>query len=78
MDAEGEFFPECEVVSEGDPSKGEAWVCICESFDRHGGETVYLYGMGGDCLASLAKDDYAVELEEVGPLRTVIKCSGAL
>ena len=37
----------------------------------------YIYGMGGNCLASLAKDNYTVELEEVGPLRMVIKCSGA-
>ena len=49
---------------------------ICESFDSTAGKR-YLYGMGGNCLASLAKDDYTVELEEVGPLRTVIKCTGA-
>ena len=49
---------------------------ICESFDSTKGKR-YLYGMGGNCLASLAKDDYTVELEEIGPLRTVIKCTGA-
>ena len=37
---------------------------ICESFND-AQEKRYIYGMGGDCLASLAKDDYAVELEEV-------------
>ena len=56
--------------------KGEAWVRICESFNDAEGKR-YIYGMGGDCLASLAKEDYSVELEEVGPLRVVIKCSGA-
>ena len=76
VDAEGRFLPECEVVSADVTSKGEAWVRICESFDSTQGKR-YLYGMGGNCLASLAKDNYTVELEEVGPLRTVIKCSGA-
>ena len=85
VDAEGSFLPECEVVSP--PShlpasggeggvKGEAWIRICESFNDAQGKR-YIYGMGGDCLASLAKDDYTVELEEVGSLRAVIKCSGA-
>ena len=76
VDAAGGFLPEYEVVSEGVPSGGEAWVRICESFDSTEGKR-YIYGMGGDCLASLAKDDYTVELEEVGPLRAVIKCSGS-
>ena len=76
MDAEGGFLPECEVVSEDIASGGEAWVRICESFNDAQGKR-YLYGMGGDCLASLAKDDYTVKLEEIGPLRAVIKCSGA-
>ena len=76
VDVEGEFLPECEVVSEDGTSKGEAWVRICESFSDAQGKR-YIYGMGGDCLASLAKDGYTVELEEVGPLRVVIKCTGA-
>ena len=76
VDAEGGFLPECEVVTEGVASGGEAWVRICESFNDAQGKR-YIYGMGGDCLASLAKDEYTVELEEVGPLRTVIKCTGA-
>ena len=76
VDAEGGFLPECEVVSEDVPSGGEAWVRICESFNDAQGKR-YIYGMGGDCLASLAKDEYTVELEEVGPLRVVIKCTGA-
>ena len=76
VNAEGEFFPEYEVISEDGTSKGEAWVRICESFSDVQGKR-YIYGMGGDCLASLAKDDYTVELEEVGPLRVAIKCTGA-
>ena len=76
VDAEGGFLPECEVVTEGVASGGEAWVRICESFNDAQGKR-YIYGMGGDCLASLAKDEYTVELEEVGPLRAVIKCTGA-
>ena len=80
VDAAGGFLPECEVVREerrsAFPTSGEAWVRICESFDSTEGKR-YIYGMGGDCLASLAKDDFSVELEEVGPLRAVIKCSGA-
>ena len=76
VDAVGAFSPECEVVSEDVTSGGEAWVRICESFNDAEGKR-YIYGMGGDCLASLAKDDYTVELEEVGSLRVVIKCSGA-
>ena len=76
LDAEGAFIPECKVHTQDGDSAGEAWVRICESFDGTEGKR-YLYGMGGNCLASLAKDDYTVELEEVGPLRVVIKCSGA-
>ena len=80
VDAAGAFIPECEVVRRerrsAFPTSGEAWVRICESFNDAQGKR-YIYGMGGDCLASLAKDDYTVELEEVGPLRTVIKCTGA-
>ena len=67
MDAEGTFLPEYEVLSEDVPSGGEAWVRICESFNDAQGKR-YIYGMGGDCLASLAKDEYTVEMEEVGPL----------
>ena len=80
VDAAGGFLPECEVLRRerrsAFPTSGEAWVRICESFNDAEGKR-YIYGMGGDCLASLAKDDYTVELEEVGPLRAVIKCSGA-
>ena len=76
LDAEEAFIPECKVHTQDGDSAGEAWVRICESFDSTEGKR-YLYGMGGNCLASLVKDDYAVELEEVGPLRTVIRCSGA-
>ena len=76
LDAEGAFIPEYKVHTQDVDSGGEAWVRICESFDSTQGKR-YLYGMGGNCLASLAKDNYTVELEEVGPLRMVIKCSGA-
>ena len=76
VDAAGAFIPEDQVISEDSTSGGEAWVRICESFNDAGGKR-YIYGMGGDCLASLARDDYTVELEEMGPLRVVIKCSGA-
>ena len=76
MDREGAFVPEYTVVSQDVPSEGEAWVRIYESFSDAQGKR-HIYGMGGDCLASLAKDEYTVEMEEVGPLRTVIKCTGA-
>ncbi len=76
LDAGNAFVSEHKVHTQDADAGGEAWVRICESFDSTEGKR-YLYGMGGNCLASLAKDDYTVELEEVGPLRTVIKCSGA-
>ena len=60
------------VASEG----GEAWVRICES--SADGETQrYIYGMGGNCLASLGREEYQVRVEEAGPLRAVIRCEGA-
>ena len=76
LDAGNAFVPEHKAHTRDADSGGEAWVRICESFDSTEGKR-YLYGMGGNCLASLAKDGFTVELEEVGPLRTVIKCSGA-
>ena len=76
LDAEGTFILEYKVYTQDVDSGGEAWVRICESFDSTEGKR-YLYGMGGNCLASLAKDGFTVELEEVGPLRVVIKCNGA-
>ena len=74
LNADGKFIISREVNAAG--AGGEAWVRICESFmDGEGGRR--LYGMGGNCLASLVEGDYSVEVEEAGPLRVVIKCSGA-
>ncbi|MCZ6675873.1 MAG: glycoside hydrolase family 127 protein [Candidatus Poribacteria bacterium] len=75
---DGAFVPEHEVVRRDGTSRastGEAWVRICESFRDADGKR-YLYGMGGNCLASLDNENYTVEMEEAGPLRAVIKCSG--
>ena len=72
--AGGAFAVEQEVVPRGEG--GESWVRICES--RSDGATGRrIYGMGGKCLASLAKDGFEVDVEEVGPLRVVIRCRGA-
>ena len=70
----GEFVAGREVVAPG--AGGESWVRICESFSDEDGKR-RIYGMGGTCLASLARDDYRVAVEEAGPLRAVIRCSGA-
>ena len=40
-------------------------------------ESDTFYGMGGDCLASLAEAVYDVSVEEAGALRAVIRCEGA-
>jgi hypothetical protein len=71
-DANGGFTPEAEVANPG----GDAWVRISESFLDDEGKR-YIYGMGGDCLASLAETSYDVCVEEAGPLRAVIRCEGA-
>ena len=71
-DADGGFTQEAEVASPG----GDAWVRISESFLDDEGKR-YIYGMGGDCLASLAETSYDVSIEEAGPLRAVIRCEGA-
>jgi hypothetical protein len=72
-DENGKFIAARQVTTtEG----GEAWARICES--RSDGELGRrIYGMGGNCLASLGREEYAVEVEETGPLRTVICCRGA-
>ncbi len=54
----------------------DTWVRIEESY-QNGSTTRRLYGMGGCCYASLARDEYAVEVEEEGPLRTVLCLRGA-
>ena len=71
-EADGEFTSEEEVATCG----GDAWVRISESFHDDEGRR-YIYGMGGDCLASLADAVYDVRVEEAGPLRVVIRCEGA-
>ena len=53
----------------------ESWVRIEES-SHDGSKTRRLYGMGGCCLASLATDEYEVEVEEIGSLRTVLCLRG--
>ncbi len=74
LEQDGGFVAECEIVPPG--KGGEAWIRICESFSTQEGRR-QIYGMGGDCLASLAEDDYRVEVEESGPLRAVIRCAGS-
>jgi len=64
------------VEHEVSPRGGESWVRICESWSD-GRTDRRIYGMGGDCLASLGSDEYQVEVEEAGPLRMVICCRGA-
>ena len=69
---DGAFTPEVEVAGPG----GDAWVRIRESYVDDDGRR-YIYGMGGDCLASLAEAAYDASVEEAGPLRAVIRCEGA-
>ena len=71
--AEGSFVSEVEVASRGG---GDAWAKISES-EFVGGTQRRIYGMGGTCLASEGVEEYAVEIEEAGPLRAVICCRGA-
>ncbi len=72
-DAQGHFVSERPLLRRGG---GDAWAVIDES--AHDGSTQrQLYGMGGTCRASLAADEYSACVEEAGPLRTVIRCSGA-
>jgi len=74
LEENGCFAATSAVVPPG--TGGEAWVRICESFSPAEDQR-QIYGMGGDCLASLAHEDYQVEVEEAGPLRTVIRCAGS-
>ncbi len=73
-DVDGNFEVGQHAVANG--AGGEAWVNICESFWNEDGKR-QIYGMGGQCRASLAEAVYRVELEETGPLRAVIRCEGA-
>ena len=70
---DGHFVPERSLVER---ASGDAWAVISES-SHDGGTGRRLYGMGGTCRASLAEDEYTACVEEAGPLRTVIRCSGA-
>ena len=55
----------------------EFWARIREG-EAGGGTQRRIYGMGSECRASLAPDAWSVEVEETGPLRTVLTCRGAL
>ncbi|MBM3278045.1 MAG: hypothetical protein FJY95_08180 [Candidatus Handelsmanbacteria bacterium] len=70
------LLEEVEFAGRRPGGNGEAWVRICESWSD-GGLKRRIYGMGGDCLASLPRDVYQVSIEEAGPLRAVIRCEGA-
>jgi hypothetical protein len=72
-DETGEFHQQ-HIIFEPSPER-DAIVTIQESFtDKEGNR--YLYGMGGECKASLATDVYSARVEEAGPLRVVIRCDG--
>src|SRR5262249_34685482 len=66
---DGDFQPEIELVRPG--MAGEAYVRIRECFlDGEGQRRIY--GLGGDCRASINTEDYGVTVEEAGPLRAGI------
>ena len=71
---DGVFQPEADLSGEGG---GELWARIREG-EFLGGTRRRIYGMGGECLASLAPEEWSVEVEEAGPLRSVVTCRGAL
>ena len=56
---------------------GDAWARIVEG-DSLSPTQRRVFGLGGDCRASLAPDAWEVAVEEAGPLRTVVTCRGAL
>ena len=62
------FVAAVEVMPRGG---GDAWAKISES-EFAGGTQRRIFGMGGRCLASAGVEEYAVEIEEAGPLRAVI------
>ena len=70
---DGVFQAEADLSGDG----GELWAHIREG-EFLGGTRRRIYGMGGECLASLAPEEWSVEVEEAGPLRSVITCRGAL
>ena len=69
----GQRVAAVEVIPRGG---GDAWAKISES-EFAGGTQRRIFGMGGRCLASAGAEEYAVEIEEAGPLRAVICCRGA-
>ncbi len=70
----GSFIAESDV---GGSQGLEIWAGICEG-ESFGGTHRRIYGPGGICRARLAPDAWSVEVEESGPLRTVVTCRGAL
>ena len=70
----GTFEP---VVDLAGDTGAEFWARIREG-EAGGGTQRRIYGMGSECRASLAPDAWSVEVEETGPLRTVLTCRGAL
>jgi hypothetical protein len=71
----GQFSPTRALVPTG--CGGDAWVTLRECFAA--GEGLRrIYGLGGDCKASLAPDAYRLTLEESGPLRCVLRCDARL
>ncbi len=72
-ESNGDFAAAADVLAR---NQGDAWAKICESA-QDGQTQRKLYGMGGVCRASLADDEYEVAVEEAGPLRAVLRCSGA-
>jgi hypothetical protein len=72
--SQGVFSPTTTLTGE---TGARIWARIREG-ESFGGTRRRIYGLGGECRASLAPDDWTVEIEEAGPLRTVITCRGAL
>lgn len=71
--ADGSFAPDIDLSPDGI----ELWARIAEGASS-GGTRRRIYGMGGTCLARLAPDAWSVQIQESGPLRTVITCRAAL
>ncbi|MBM3460359.1 MAG: hypothetical protein FJX77_17705, partial [Armatimonadetes bacterium] len=73
-DVTGTFLPFKELIAPG--SGGDAWALLCESFPVDD-QRRRIYGLGGECRASLAPDALQVTVEEAGPLRCALRCEGA-
>ena len=70
---QGSFVPMDTIGTDG----VELWARTCEG-ESFGGTRRRIYGPGGKCVAQLAPDAWSVTVEEMGPLRSVITCRGAL